>query len=79
VRVPLQLLKEKWLNDESETNLLDYVSTFKYRLRKACEVARENLVSAQRKMKTWYDQDARDRTISPGDKVLVLFPSLGSH
>jgi hypothetical protein len=77
VRGPLQLLKEKWLNDESETNLLDYVSTFRFRLLKACEVARKNLGNSQKRMKTWYDQDAKLRTFSPGEKVLVLFPIPG--
>ena len=32
VRGPLKLLKEKWLNDKTDVNLLDYVSKFKYRL-----------------------------------------------
>ena len=51
VRGPLKLLKEKWLNDEPDMNLLDYVSKFKYRLNRASEIARENLKEAQTKMK----------------------------
>ena len=43
IRSPLKLLKEKWLNDEADTNLLDYVSKFKYRLNRASEIAKENL------------------------------------
>ena len=31
VRGPLKLLKEKWLTETSDLNLLDYVSTFKER------------------------------------------------
>ena len=58
VRGPLKLLKEKWLNDETDTNLLDYVSKFKYRLNRVGEIARENLKEAQSKMKKWYDKDA---------------------
>ena len=51
VRGPLKLLKEKFLsNDDSSLNLLQYVSDFKDRLSKACEAARTNLKSAQRKM-----------------------------
>ena len=42
VRGPLKLLKEKWLNAKTGTNLLDYVSKFKYRQ------------EAQTKIKTWY-------------------------
>ena len=77
VRGPLKLLKEKWLNDEADTNLLDYVSKFKYKLNRASEIARENLKEAQTKMKKWYDKDAKSREFSPGDKVLVLFPIPG--
>ncbi|XP_071824592.1 uncharacterized protein [Apostichopus japonicus] len=77
VRGPLKLLKEKWLNDEIDTNLLDYVSKFKYRLNRANEIARDNLKEAQSKMKRWYDKDAKSRVFSPGDKVLVLFPIPG--
>ena len=55
----LKLLKEKWLNDEADTNLLDYVSKFKYKLNRASEIARENLKEAQSKMKKWYDKDAK--------------------
>ena len=77
VRGPLKLLKEKWLNDETDTNLLDYVSKFKFKLNRASEIARENLKQAQSKMKKWYDKDAKNRTFSPGDKVLVFFPIPG--
>ena len=51
VRGPLKLLKEKWLNDETETNLFDYVSKFKYQLNRASEIAREYLKEDQTKMK----------------------------
>ena len=44
VRGPLKLLKEKFLsNDETPLNLLQYVSDFRNRLFRACEVARSNL------------------------------------
>ncbi|XP_077977779.1 uncharacterized protein LOC144433347 [Glandiceps talaboti] len=77
VRGPLKLLQEKWLCEESEINLLDYVSGFKERLTRACDVARENLKGSQMKMKKWYDKDARNRVFKPGDRVLVLFPIPG--
>ena len=77
VRGPLQLLKEKWLSDSTEINLLDYVSTFRYRLIKACEVARANMKVAQGKMKAHYDKSAKERSFSPGDAVLVLLPVPG--
>ena len=78
VRGPLKLLKEKFLsNDDSSLNLLQYVSDFKDRLSKACEAARTNLKSAQRKMKRWYDENAKERQFMPGDRVLALLPIPG--
>ena len=60
-RGPLKLLEEKWLNDDTDTNLLDYVSEFKFRLNKASEIARENLKQAQTKMKKCYGKNAKNR------------------
>eukprot|EP00066_Takifugu_rubripes_P025346 XP_011614612.1 PREDICTED: uncharacterized protein LOC105418111 [Takifugu rubripes] len=74
VRGPLALLCEQWTYKDKHVNLLDYVLNFKERLYGACALAREKLKSTQRKMKTWYDRKARERTFSPGDKVLVVFP-----
>ena len=78
VRGPLKMLKETWLSEEETfMDLLKYVSTFRYRLSRASELARENLKQSQSKMKVWYDQKARDRKFSVGDKVLVLLPITG--
>ena len=50
LRGPLKFLKEKSLsNNDSSLNLLQHVLDFKNRLPKACEAARTNLQSAQRK------------------------------
>lgn len=74
-RGPLKLLKEKWLNDStSQPNLLDYVSKFKERLYNAGQMANENLRKAQEKMKRVFDAKSRERSFSPGDKVLILLP-----
>ena len=79
VRGPLKLLKERWLNDDTKgLNLLEYVSTFRNRLRNACELARTNLKAGQSKMKRIYDQKAQRRVFDPGDKVLVLLPTMGN-
>ena len=77
VRGPLKLLKEKWLCEDTDINLLDYVSGFKHKLTRACEIARENLKQSQVKMKQWYDKDARTREFKPGEKVLVFLPVPG--
>ncbi len=78
VRGPLKLLKEKWLCENPDVNLLDYVSQFRHRLKRATEIAKENLKQSQTRMKKWYDKDARSRVFKPGDKVLALFPVLGN-
>ena len=78
MRGPLKLLKEKFLtNDDSFLNLLQYVSYFKDRLSIDCEAVRTNLKSAQRKMKRWYDENAKERKFVPGDRVLALLPIPG--
>ena len=75
VRGPLKLLKEKFLsNDETPLNLLQYVSDFRNRLSRACEVARSNLKTSQGKMKARYDNQVIDRKFKLGDKVLALLP-----
>ena len=79
VRGPLKLLKETFLsNDETPLNLLQYVSDFRNRLSRACEVARSNLFKrSQGKMKGRYDNHVIDRKFKPGDKVLALLPIPG--
>ena len=57
--------------------MLDFVSKFRFKLRRACEIARDNLWAAQARMKGWYDKHAKSREFLPG-KVLVLLPLPGS-
>ena len=71
------LVKEKFLNETEETNLLDYVCNFKQRLSKACELAHKHLQAAQADMKAKYDRRTEARSFKPGDKVLVLLPLQG--
>uniref|UniRef100_A0A3Q2CRI2 ribonuclease H n=1 Tax=Cyprinodon variegatus TaxID=28743 RepID=A0A3Q2CRI2_CYPVA len=78
VRGPLRLLKEKWLCEKSDQNLLDYVSNFRLKLSRACEIAKENLKTAQAKMKSLFDRKAVLRVFQPGEKVLALLPVPGS-
>ena len=78
VRGPLKLLKEKFLSEDSQNlNLLDYVSNFRTRLMKACELAKLNLKSSQKTMKNRYDLNAVEREFKPGDKVLAFLPVPG--
>lgn len=57
----LKLSKEGWLCEGTEQTLMDYVSNFTFRLRCACEIARDNLETEQGNMKEWFDKHARDR------------------
>lgn len=78
VRGPLKLLKEKLLSSNSlSVNLLQYVSDFRTKLFRACELARANLSSSQKSMKKKYDVDAVQRSFKPGQKVLALLPVPG--
>ncbi|MDJ0933722.1 RNase H-like domain-containing protein [Breoghania sp.] len=76
VRGPLKFLKERLLGEEGKEtpNLLDYVSEFRERLFRACEVARDHLKESQGEMKAQFDRRAEKREFKPGDKVLALLP-----
>lgn len=81
VRGPLKVLKEQFLSESSvskKANVLAYVSRFRERLREACSIAKESLLSSQARMKRLFDGDAVPRSLQPGDKVLVLLPVTGS-
>ncbi|KAK0155661.1 Retrovirus-related Pol polyprotein from transposon 412 [Merluccius polli] len=80
VRGPLKLLREK-LGCETtsqQKNVLEYVSSFRARLHRACACAQKALSSAQSKMKTRFDRKSVNRSFQAGDKVLVLLPVVGS-
>ena len=77
VRGPLRLLKESWLVEDNEVNLLEQVSKLRERMSKAGELARDNLEASQSEMKTWYDKKARKCSFNIGDKVLILLPIPG--
>ena len=74
LRGPLTLLHDEIGLSEPPLNLLDYVNGFRHRLYVAGERARDNLASAQRKMKNIHDRKAKTRNFSPGDQVLALLP-----
>lgn len=79
VRGPLKLLYEHLLmKTPSSVSLLDYVSSFRERLHKACDVAKAHLSVAQSKMKTQFDKKSVRRNLQVGDSVLVLLPVPGA-
>ena len=72
VRGPLKLFKENLLaQDGVPIDLYTYVSDFKLKLSKACDLAKNNLLSAQAKMKQRHDLHARERYVQPDDQFLL--------
>lgn len=41
-------------------------------------MAKGNIAAVQIKIEIWFDRNARLRSFTPGDKVLILLPILGS-
>ena len=71
----LKLLKENWLSETTKSlNLLDYVSRFRDKLKKACELAQQNLKNSPSKMKMHFDKELQNRVFNPGGKILVSSP-----
>ena len=78
VRGPLTLLKELWeggRGGEEPVEVVSYVLQMRERLEKMSALAEAHMADVQKRQKTWYDQTARHRIFSPGQKVLVLLPS----
>lgn len=68
------MVKEKFLAQDSEVNVLDYVSVFKERFRVAWAMVKGHLQVSQSRMKDHYNRKAVARCFEVGDRVLVLLP-----
>ena len=74
-RGPLDVLKEEWEAEEkSNESVILYVLSMRERLEHMTEHVQENLRKAQRRQKTWYDRNARERSFQHGNQVLILLP-----
>ena len=61
VHGPLKLLKDNWLFENTESlNLLDYVSKFRDKLKKAWELAQQNLKNSQSQIKMLCDRKSQN-------------------
>ena len=70
---PLKLLKENWLSENTENlNLLDYISKLRNKLKKACELAQQNLKKFS--VKNEDDGKLQNRVFNPGGKPSVSSP-----
>ena len=75
VRGPLSVVMEAWVDKEDSGNLIDYVVQTRSTLMTSVEMAQENLLDSQAKMKAWYDQKAREQSFEVGEEVLLLLPT----
>ncbi|XP_076059649.1 uncharacterized protein LOC143036286 [Oratosquilla oratoria] len=80
VRGPLKVLKECLLKGHSSASkdMSKSVTDMKGKLAACWKMARENLMSAQERMKLHYDRKAKVREFNPGDSVLALLPFQGN-
>ncbi|XP_068206183.1 uncharacterized protein [Palaemon carinicauda] len=77
VRGPLDLLREHWEGSSGKIISLDYILSFKEKLRSIWQWAQNNLSTSQAKMKTHYDRKSQVRNFEAGEQVLVLLPIPG--
>jgi hypothetical protein len=78
VRGPLKLQKEKFLCENTDISILDYVSGCKHTFIRAREIAHENIKQSKIKMKQWSERDGKIIEFEPGgEKVPVLLPVSG--
>ena len=76
VRGSLDILRESWeAIKRSDESVVLYIQSIRDNIREWSEVVQENLSSLQKTQKRWYDRTARQRSIEPGDQVLVPLPS----
>lgn len=76
VRGPLDLLKEQWESPSpSGEHVVSYVIKMREKLEQMAVLAHQHMKAAQTKQKTWYDKNARERSLHPGQQVLLLLPT----
>src|SRR5215469_15872807 len=77
VRGPMQIVKELWTEDISETevkNSYKYIFDLRERIQETLKLAQENLGKAQLRNKHYYDKKTRERKLNIGDEVVILLP-----
>ena len=79
VRGPLDVVKEEWeASPKCDRSVVSHIMLMRERMEQMMALARENQHQAQRQQKEWYDRTARERELSPGERVLVLLPTTTS-
>ena len=76
VRGPLDMVKEQWEADEkSNESVVSYILAIQDKLASMADLVGENMKKAQETQKHWYDLNAREKTLEPGEGVLILLPT----
>ena len=77
VRGPLDVLKEAWEGEqpEQQVNVLSYILKMRDKMEALTEEVQQNMKAAQATQKRWYDEVSRERSFTPGQKVLLLLPT----
>ena len=60
---------------KSSESVVSHVLLMRERLERMMTLAQGNLKNAQKQQKRWYDRTSREKTLKPGDQVIVLLPS----
>lgn len=76
VRGPIAVLADEWKTSDPPENVLDYVSSFRYRLYETRAIAQRKLGKSQGKMQRLFDPKVNSREFQVGDQVLALLPVL---
>jgi hypothetical protein len=71
----MSLIKDQWISHDDDKNVISYVLEMRNMMVDCMKIAHKTLYKAQSDMKTWYDQNAKERSFEIGDKVLILLPT----
>ena len=66
-----------WLRKRA-ANVVSHIMSIREKMAEMTTIVRESLEKAQASQKSWYDQNARVRTLNEGAMVLVLLPTSSS-
>lgn len=75
LRTPLRMLRESWEGRGEDPTVIEYVLGLLGRLQTCRELVEANMTMAQLKAKRLYDKNARQRSFSEGDQVMLLASS----
>lgn len=76
--VAIAVLADEWTTFDPPENVLDYVSSFRYRLYETRAIALRKLAKSQGKMQRLFGRKVKSRNFQVGDQVLALLPVLTS-